>query len=292
MTVQNGYLQLVTALSEVYEQREAAAIADWAMENISGMRRVDRLIHKDQLLTATQLDKLDVCSRKLLQHEPIQYVLNEAWFAGMKFYVDNNVLIPRPETEELVEWILEYSAGAGKPESALAIIDIGTGSGCIPISLKKKMPKASVYALDVSEGALSVARKNADDLRAAVNFLHQDILNEAQWQNIPPVDIVVSNPPYIKESEAALMHKNVLQNEPHLALFVPDEDALIFYKKIAAMALLRVKPGGALFFEINESLGKEVCEMLVEKGFIHVELRKDLQQKDRMVMAELPSVDN
>lgn len=290
MTVQNGYLQLVTTLSAMYEQREAATIADWVMENITGMRRVDRLIHKDRLLIATQLEQLNSYTQRLLQHEPVQYVLNETWFAGMKFYVDDNVLIPRPETEELVEWILEHIKNNNKSEAGLSIIDIGTGSGCIPISLKNKLSLASVYGVDVSEGALTVARKNAESLHAAIGFLHQDILNDDLWQRIPQADIIVSNPPYIKESEAGQMHKNVLQNEPHLALFVPDEDALIFYRKIADMALLRLKPHGALFFEINEVLGKEVCEMLLKKGFVNVALKQDLQQKDRMVMALLPVV--
>ncbi|MEX6686320.1 peptide chain release factor N(5)-glutamine methyltransferase [Danxiaibacter flavus] len=288
MTVQNAYLQQVTTLSTVYEQREAATIAGWVMENVTGMRRVDRLIHKDRLLTAAELDQLNSYTQRLLQHEPVQYVLNEAWFAGMKFYVDNNVLIPRPETEELVEWILQYVAATHGPETRVSIIDIGTGSGCIPVSLKNELPFSTVYAVDVSEGALTVARKNADSLNTAIVFLQQDILEVDLWQNIPEADIIVSNPPYIKESEAEQMHKNVLQHEPHLALFVPNEDALIFYRKIADMALQRLKPQGALFFEINEALGREVCEMLTQKGFTKVELRKDLQQKDRMVTALLP----
>jgi release factor glutamine methyltransferase len=288
MTVQNGYSQLVTSLSALYEQREAAVVADWVMEYITGLKRVDRLIYKNQPLTNVQLEQLETCRQKLLKHEPVQYVLHEAWFAGLKFYVDEHVLIPRPETEELVEWIAESLSEKMLNSTKISIIDIGTGSGCIPVTLKNKLPAINVYALDISEAALMVARKNASTLNADVNFFYANILDENDWVNIPVIDIIVSNPPYIKESEAATMHKNVLENEPHLALFVPDNDALLFYKKIAELAQVKLKSGGALFFEINEALGIEVCNMLVEQGFAEVELREDLQGKPRMVKALRP----
>lgn len=211
--------------------------------------------------------------------------MHEAWFAGMQFYVDENVLIPRPETEELVAWIVQEHKTLHLQN--VKILDIGTGSGCIPIALKKQLPTCDIHAADISKGALSTAQKNASTLHAAITFHEVDILDETSRNRLSKFDVVVSNPPYIKQSEEAAMHYNVLKYEPHLALFVPDEDALLFYKAIADFGLQHLTAGGKLFFEINEMLGASVKALLKQKGYSNVEIRKDMQGKDRMVKAIL-----
>ena len=278
MTVQEAYKQLQAQLCALYDDREAANIADLVIEHITGQRRIDRIMNKQAPVTAEQQATIQQYAKQLLQQTPIQYVLHEAWFAGMKLYVDENVLIPRPETEELVSWIADTRL-------PVTVLDIGTGSGCIPIALKKKMPGWNVHAVDISAGALEVARRNDLEQNTDVTFHLLDILDEIAWQRLPMFDVIVSNPPYIRESEAASMHTNVLNFEPHTALFVPDEDALLFYKKIADFALTHLRINGLLLFEINEALGKAVCDMLAGKGFSEIELRQDLQGKDRMVRA-------
>lgn len=285
MTIQEAYIKLVYQLFELYDDRESANIADLVIEQVTGLRKIDRILYKKFPLSAEQQEQLNKYSEALLQHKPVQYVLNEAWFAGMKFYVDENVLIPRPETEELVEWIIEEVAGYQLPVTSL--LDIGTGSGCIPIALKKKMPAAEVHAVDISEEALHVAKKNAGSLNTAITFYQLDILNDSAWTQLPAFDIIVSNPPYIKKTEASDMRQNVLQYEPHLALFVPDNDPLIFYKNIAKFGLHHLHDNGLLFFETNETHGREVVEMLEATGYTEVKIRKDLQGKERMVKANL-----
>ena len=254
------------------------------MEHITGKKRIDRLLDKQVLLSKAQRTKLDTILQALATYKPIQYVLGEAWFAGMLFFVNEHVLIPRPETEELVDWITsEIQNSKFKIQN---IIDIGTGSGCIPISLKKKSPGLSVTAVDISNDALIVAKQNADSLQADIRLLNIDFLDETNWDQLPVFDIIVSNPPYIKQSEQSNMNKNVLDFEPLIALFVPDEDALLFYRKIAVFGKTHLAKQGYIFFEINEALGKEVCALLEANGY-KVELRKDLQGKDRMVRANL-----
>jgi len=307
MTVQEAYKQLQLQLCALYDDREAANIADLVMEHVTGQRRIDRMVNKQAPITDVQQATIAQYTAQLLQHTPVQYVLHEAWFAGMKLYVDENVLIPRPETEELVGWILEsqlpvtsyqlpvnkaneevsISSKTQSPETGnrkpITVLDIGTGSGCIPVALKKKMRGWNVHAVDISTGALEVAKRNAAGQDTEVSFYLLDILDEAAWQQLPVFDVIVSNPPYIRESEADTIHTNVLAFEPHTALFVPDKDALLFYRKIADFALTHLRAKGLLFFEINEALGNAVCDMLAAKGFVDIELKKDLQGKDRMV---------
>lgn len=285
MTVQEAYTKLVYRLFDLYDDRESANIANLVIENITGMQKIDRILNKTLLLSNEQLDRFSKFSEALVQHKPVQYVLNEAWFAGMKFYVDGNVLIPRPETEELVDWIAKQ-ATTNKLQTS-AILDIGTGSGCIPIALKAKLMNAEVHALDISKTALHVAKKNAADLQTPVQFHEADILNKATWKQLSSFDIIVSNPPYIKQSEDNAMRQNVLQYEPHLALFVPDSDALIFYKAIAEFGLQHLDANGFLFFEINEVHGKDVAAILSSNNYTEIEIRKDLQGKDRMIKARL-----
>lgn len=284
MTIQQAQQHTLSQLKSLYDEREAANITDWVMEHLTGKKRIDRLLEKELILSSTQLARLDIILQELATHKPIQYVLGEAWFAGMKFFVNEDVLIPRPETEELVEWI--YAESRQSTRNHLQLLDIGTGSGCIPISLKKKQPALSIAALDVSKGAIAVAKRNAGSLEAAIHFILVNFLNEAFWDQLPVADIIVSNPPYIKESEQNNMRKNVLGFEPLLALFVPDNDALLFYRKIALFGKTNLTEEGTIFVEINEALGKEVADLFEVNGYT-VELRKDMEGKDRMIKATL-----
>ena len=283
MTLQEAQQQLLTSLYELYDNREAANIANWVMEHVTGMRKIDRIMHKQSLLPPDGIARLEQYTRELLTHKPVQYVLHEAWFCGMPFYVDESVLIPRPETEELVEWVVE-EVGSKKYEVGNSILDIGTGSGCIPISLKKKLPQATIYACDVSAPALAVAAKNAATQQTDINFIHTDFLDTTIWPTLPFVDIMVSNPPYIPQHNQHSMLPNVLAYEPHLALFVPNEDPLLFYDAIARFAQQHLLPGGTIFAEIHEDLGAQTKKLFESKGFV-AEVKKDFQGKERMVKA-------
>jgi len=285
MTIQQSYKQLLFQLYEMYGDREAANIADIVIENITGFKKVDRLINKQFPLNEEQLQLLNDYTNELLKHKPVQYVLNEVWFAGMKLYVDENVLIPRPETEELVEWIVKTVAS--RKSQVASILDIGTGSGCIPVALKKKLLSVEVHALDISEEALTVAKRNAVTQQTEINFHLLNILDRNLWKQLPKFDIIVSNPPYVTQGEASSMQKNVLQYEPHLALFVDDEDAMKFYKAIAEFGLYHLNNNGQIFFEINEMMGKQICDLLNQYRYLNIELKKDLQNKDRMIKATL-----
>ncbi|THU39899.1 peptide chain release factor N(5)-glutamine methyltransferase [Niastella caeni] len=302
MTLQEAQQQLQTSLHELYDNREAANIADWVMEHVTGMRKIDRIMHKQSLLSPDRIAQLKQYTQELLTNKPVQYVLHEAWFCGMPFYVDESVLIPRPETEELVEWVVaevgnrsRTKAGAignkdssylVPPTSYLSILDIGTGSGCIPIALKKKLPEATIYACDVSEQALAVAAKNAAAQQTPIQFLPVDFLDAAAWSKLPAVGIIVSNPPYIPQHNKNSMLQNVLAYEPHLALFVPNEDPLLFYDAIARFAQQKLLPGGSIFAEIHEDLGEQTKTLFESKGF-KAEVKKDFQGKERMVKAEI-----
>lgn len=283
MTIQQAYQQLVTQLYEVYDDREAAHIGDWVIEHITGKKRIDRITDKNFPLTQEMRTVLQQYTAQLLQHRPVQYVLHEAWFAGMAFYVDEHVLIPRPETEELTEWLTESLAARAKKN--IRILDIGTGSGCIPVTLAKKITAAEVHALDVSAGALQVAQRNAATQHVNIHFHQADILDAASWNGLPRLEVIVSNPPYIKQSEEAAMQRNVLAWEPHLALFVPDNDALLFYRAIAVFGKQYLLPDGWLFLEINEALAAETVQLLQEHGYITIDVKKDMQGKERMIRA-------
>jgi len=283
MTLNEARTVLTKELRNVYDSGELKNIIELVIEHITNMSRTEQVKNKVPYLTCTQLEYLDAITERLKKNEPVQYVLGKAWFAGMKFKVNKNVLIPRPETEELVDWIVKESQ-MSKVKSQ-NIIDIGTGSGCIPVILKKKLPEVNVSAIDVCSEALFTATENAIELNADVNFLLLDFLDEEKWNELGKYDIVVSNPPYVKQSEINAMHERVKEFEPHLALFVPDEDALLFYKKLSGFAVNHLKPGGSLFVEINESLSEQVVNLF--RGFANIELRKDMQGKDRMIKAAI-----
>jgi release factor glutamine methyltransferase len=285
MTIREAQQKALLQLKILYDEREAVNITEWLIEHVTGKKRIDRLLDKEAILTTSQEVQFDEALQELATHKPIQYVTGEAWFTGMKFFVNKHVLIPRPETEELVEWIVSESQKL--KAKGQKILDIGTGSGCIPVSLKKLLPEISVSSVDVSKEALTVAQKNADDLTADIQLLHFNFLDESNWDQLPVVDIIVSNPPYIKQSEHSSMSKNVLDFEPSIALFVPDEDALLFYRKIALFAKTHLTKDGCIFLEINEALGKEVKELYENAGYFF-ELRKDMQGKERMARVYHP----
>jgi release factor glutamine methyltransferase len=284
MQLQQAYQQLLFQLYEIYDNREAANIADLVIEHVSGQKKIDRILNRQMPLSEAQAHLLSDYTEKLLRHEPVQYVLHEAWFAGMKMYVDENVLIPRPETEELVDWIVSDSP-LTTHHSSFTMLDIGTGSGCIAVALKKKFPSAQVHALDISDAALHVARQNAQLNHTEILLHKADILKNTDTGNFPRFDIIVSNPPYIRQSEAEKMQTNVFLYEPHIALFVPDENSLIFYEHISNFALSHLKPNGNIYLEINEALSTEVLTLFQSKAFASVQIKKDLQGKERMLKA-------
>jgi release factor glutamine methyltransferase len=283
MTVQEGTFYILNQLRKTYEAGEASQITDWVMEKITGSKKTERMLYKNAALTNDEEKQLNNYTERLLQHEPVQYVLNESWFCGLKFDVDKNVLIPRPETEELVEWII---TDCKFPVDELKILDIGSGSGCIPIAIKRRLRKAEVWACDISPEALELAKKNAVTLGTAINFIQLNFLDRKQWKILPAFDIIVSNPPYIPGKDRETMQPNVLQYEPAIALFVPDNDPLIFYKAIAEFGKTHLNKSGSIYTEIHESFGEEVKNLFQSAGFVS-EIKKDMQQKDRMIRSGL-----
>ena len=271
-------------MEPLYGTREAEAITAVLIEHITGLTRSQVVIDPGRELTSLQQEKFDIAIEKLQAYWPIQYVTGEAWFAGMNFFVDNRVLIPRPETEELVDWITS-DLRPGKDVSLTRILDVGTGSGCIAIALKKKLPGIEMWAIDVSEEALEVAKINADRLDAGINFLSLDIRDEESRDSLPDFDYIISNPPYIPELEKSIIPENVLKHEPHLALFVGDYDPLYFYRQISEFAKKHLRKEGSLYFEIHETFSFEIVEFLKEEMHSNVEVRKDLQGKQRMIKA-------
>jgi len=281
MIVPEATRHITNRLKAIYDEAEASNISDWVIENLTGVKRTARFINKSRSITPEQAGQLEHYITRLLMHEPVQYVLNEAWFCGLKFYVDKNVLIPRPETEELAEWII---SDCKFPIDTLSILDIGSGSGCIPIALKRRLGKAEVWSCDISPDALQVAKRNAATLGVDVNFTELDFLNKERRDKLPWFDIIVSNPPYIPETDKKKMRLNVLNHEPDTALFVPDNDALVFYKAIADFGKKHLNNNGILYMEINESLGRETASIFQINGY-KTDLKKDMQGKKRMLKA-------
>ena len=300
-------------LSKIYPQSEIDTFFFYLIEEYLGFQRIDAVLKADFVIPSDVLSTLNNAIERLQNEEPIQYILGKTEFYGFPFLVDENTLIPRPETEELVEWILKEAKGKNATltfnPKPLTLLDIGTGTGCIPISLKQHLPKATISAIDVSSDALKIAKENATLNSVDINFVEADILtvdnldflsvraqsrtttqkpfDSAQGDNSLKLDIIVSNPPYVRELEKVEIKNNVLENEPHLALFVADDNPLIFYDKIADLALKHLSETGLLFFEINQYLGKETTEMLTQKGFKNIVLKKDFVGNDRMIKANL-----
>lgn len=280
-------------LNYIYTVNETEALSLLAISEITQLSKASIKAFPEREVSNDQAEKLKSILAQLQTGQPIQYILGVTEFYGLPFKVNPNVLIPRPETEELVEWVLSVAGGERQKVKGerLSILDIGTGSGCIAISLKKNLPEALVSAIDISEGALQIAKENATLNEVEVNFIHADILNypPAPRTSLPAPEyqIIVSNPPYVTLEDKKQMHTNVTDFEPHTALFVPEHDPLIFYRAIADFALVNLTSGGYLFFEINESYGQETVDLLVAKGFINIELRKDMSSRDRMISSQL-----
>ena len=281
MTIPEARKQLQDKLITIYGKTEAENISEWVIEHVTGTSRSDRILNKNPSLSGSQAEFLKEAEKRLLAHEPVQYVLNESWFCGMKFYVDKNVLIPRPETEELVEWII---SNLKFPIDKLKILDIGSGSGCIPVALKRKLRKAEVWSCDISADALKIATRNAETLGADVHFRQIDFLNPGERKKFPAFDIIVSNPPYVPEKDKEQMNPNVLDYEPYAALFVPDNDPLIFYTAIADFAKQHLSSNGSIFLELHEDFAKDVQSVFQKESF-SIEIKKDMQGKERMLHA-------
>ncbi|MCI4443554.1 MAG: peptide chain release factor N(5)-glutamine methyltransferase [Lentimicrobium sp.] len=283
MKIKDYRTQFIQELSPIYDAGEAESFFYLILEEKQQLKRIDLALNSDLTFSNEEIQLWNSILEKLQQEIPIQYILGKTSFYGLNFEVNATVLIPRPETEELVEWIIKDGA-VFRNDKELKILDIGTGSGCIAISLAKNISNAQVFAIDISERALATAKKNAEINEVNVTFIQKNILETEDLEQ--KFEIIVSNPPYVRELEKQEIKKNVLDNEPHLALFVEDNDALIFYRKIAELALKNLSPKGQLFFEINQYLGREMMELLKNMGFKNIELRKDIYGNYRMIRAE------
>ena len=266
-------------LSSLYDAMEIESFFFLILEQFRNLKRIDLALQPDLEFSEAEISQWNLVLEQLKQEIPIQYILGKTHFYGLEFQVNPNVLIPRPETEELVDWIIKTNSN-GK-SSTIKILDIGTGSGCIAISLAKNLPNASVFALDVSKKALEIAQINALQNETKITFIENNILETTNFEQ--QFDVIVSNPPYVRNLEKAEIKKNVLENEPHLALFVTDDDALLFYRKIAQIAMKNLQSGGQLYFEINQYLGKETVDLLFDLGFQNIELRQDIYGNNRMI---------
>ena len=284
MKIKEYRSHFITVLTPIYDAGEAESFFYLILEEKQNLRRIDLALTPDVLFSENEIQVWDELLDQLKLEIPIQYLLGKTSFYGLDFIVNEAVLIPRQETEELVDWIIS-TVKLENSDRPLRILDIGTGSGCIAISLAKNIKNATVFALDVSEAALATAQKNAENNKVSVTFISQNILETVDLQL--QFDIIVSNPPYVRNLEKQEIKKNVLHNEPHLALFVDDNDALVFYRKIAAIAQKNGITGGQLFFEINQYLGQEMVDLLQSLNFKNIELRKDIYGNDRMTRATI-----
>lgn len=278
-----AYNYIKQAINGQYPDTEASAIAKAILTDVFQLSTTDLYASKDMNFSTNQAEKLEVIITRLRANEPLQYILGNCYFCGLNFHVEPGVLIPRPETAELVEWIISDRKCS---DSLIRILDIGTGSGCISISLAKNLPQSEVHAWDISEDAIRIASGNAARLDANVRFRQTDVLGQVPTDTM--MNVIVSNPPYITEAERIGMDANVTDWEPDTALFVPDNAPLLFYKRIADIGKQILTPDGTLYFEINQRFGTETVDMLRKKGYRNVELRKDLSGNDRMIKAERP----
>ncbi|MFN8244525.1 MAG: peptide chain release factor N(5)-glutamine methyltransferase [Ferruginibacter sp.] len=291
MTAREAYRQFLLQLQDIYPLGEATAITDLVFESVCATRKADLIKDPQKTITARLLAELEEAKKALLQHQPVQYVLGEAWFYHLKLKVNEYVLIPRPETEELVATILEdlqkvyqlRNGQAPRNSGLLNILDIGTGSGCISIALKKNWAAARLTAIDASAGALALAAANARQHHCSIDFQQIDFLEEAAWEKLPAFDMIVSNPPYIPIEEKSSLDKHVADWEPHLALFVPGNDPLLFYRKIAAFGRTHLAPGGRICLEMHAPLAAATAA-LFETGYSRVQIKKDMFGLERMLL--------
>lgn len=280
MTIQEAFLTAKKRLQNLYDEGEALAIAELFIEYITGFQRIERILNKEQMLPSEKITAWKEDLDALEKGMPLQYITGEQWFLGEKFYVNKHVLIPRQETEELVQWIVADNA----KKNTISILDIGTGSGCIAVSLKKLLPQAHIAAMDVSSKAIETAQKNAAALQAEVDFLNIDFLNSLQRNTLGQYDIIVSNPPYIPFDEKNKLAKNVKDFEPAEALFVPDKRPLVFYEEIIHFSKNHLAPQGVVYCELHKTHAYET-EKLFNAFFTQVELRKDMNGNERMLKA-------
>ncbi len=281
MEIRDVKKMILDILSPVYPQEEIRSFINLIFEHLLGLSVLKTHLHQHDRISEAKLIEIKEILERLTKFEPIQYILGETEFYGLRFKVNSSVLIPRPETEELVNWILNDS-----PDQNANILDIGTGSGCIAIALAKNRPDLNIEGWDLSGEAIRIARENTELNNVKICFEEKDIL---KWREFPitvTYDVIVSNPPYVTLSDKELMLPNVTDYEPHLALFVPAEDQLIFFRHIADFAISHLKHGGHLYFEINENLGKEIQTLLVSKDFRNIVLHKDINGKERMIRCE------
>ncbi len=280
VTIKTLYRNFLLELQKLYGLSEATAITDWVFEKMASLKKADILKNPEKEITAVADKLIQKTLRELMLHKPVQYVLGEAWFYNMKLKVNEHVLIPRPETEELVEQLI---ADRKSKLTDPAILDIGTGSGCIAIAIKKNLPASIVTSIDISVQALSLARENATLHNAHIKFTQLDFLDEKNWHLLPVCDIIISNPPYIPQSEKEKLNKNVTDFEPHVALFVPDDSPLLFYEKIAAFGRDKMQHNGRIYLETHEDYVNEVAG-LFRKYYQTVMIKKDMYGKERMVL--------
>jgi release factor glutamine methyltransferase len=273
---------VVLKLKAQFPVEEARAMADRLFEHYFRLTPVQRVINVNSPAEETTIHSIEVAVTRLLNHVPLQYLLGSAWFMDMEFDVNPSVLIPRPETEELVSLILNQF-DLSKFDPGLRILDIGTGSGCIAIALKHNLPGAKITAIDISHEAIDVAAANAAKNSAEVNFILADIFDQTMWQALSQFDLIVSNPPYVTNSEKINMQRNVLEHEPHTALFVPDDDPLIFYRGIIRFAKIKLCGAGCLWFEINEMFGDALKDIALNQGFKEVNIIFDFRGKSRFL---------
>ena len=280
MKIKQYRTYFIQELAPFYDAYEAESFFYLILEDRHKLRQIDLALNHELVFEEADLEKWKILLKELKKEVPIQYLLGKTNFYGLDFEVNENVLIPRPETEELVEWIIKENSGIERLKN-LKILDIGTGSGCIAISLAKNIPNAKVFAIDVSVEALAMAKKNAKNNNVEITFLLQSILETDDLKQ--GFDIIVSNPPYVRNLEKQEIKGNVLNYEPHLALFVEDNDALIFYRKITELAQKNLVENGKLYFEINQYLGTEMTDLMEKMNFKNIELRKDIYDNDRMM---------
>lgn len=288
MKLKQVKLEFINSLSEIYPSTEIESFFFLLTEAYLNMNRLQVALKPDEIITEKDRKLFDEAAKRLQKNEPIQYIIGDTEFYGFPFKVNNDVLIPRPETEELVEWIVKDVRNSHKfnaQHSTLKILDIGTGSGCIPISLAKELPQAKLSSVDISAKAIETAKLNAKLNSVNVEFFQQDILATERLDE--KYDVIVSNPPYVRNLEKQEMQQNVLAYEPAIALYVEDEDSLLFYRKIAQLAKKALTENGTLYFEINQYLTEEMKQLLQTEGFQQIEFKKDIYKNDRMCKASL-----
>ena len=280
MQLKELYIHFIKELKPLYNADEASVISSMIFETIAQMDKSTLIIHPNRIVEKEKLHKINLALEQLKLFVPVQYIIGHGWFYNLQFKVSPAVLVPRPETEELLAMVIDFI----KTHHKQTVLDIGTGSGCIPISMKKTLPDIFVSAIEISEDALMIAKENASTHQTNIEWIQMDFLDESCWKGLPVYDVIISNPPYIPENEKDKLDKNVTAHEPHLALFVPDNQQLIFYEKIASFGKQHLAKDGKIFMETHENYAKEVAAHFIEEGYAAV-VKKDFYKKERMVMA-------